>query len=105
MNETRMLTSADDVFRELLNSKMHGNIIGITSPVLGEGIFLTSVQEVVQDESGLVIIIKPYDSSGFFFPTNRLHLPDIVSVFPFKSKFENPFIRHLSTDREDRQSA
>jgi hypothetical protein len=100
-NNEEFLTSKDEIFRELLHSKIHGNVVGICSDRLGNGMYLTAVEELLQDDGDLIAIIKPYDCTGHFFPVNRLHIGEITSVFPFKSKFENPFATKLTSSNND----
>lgn len=100
-NESDLLTLREDIFQEVLKSKIHGNVIGINSARLGEGMFLTAVEDLLLDHQDLVVILKPYDTTGLFFPTNRIKLGEIRSVFPFQSPFVNPFLDKLSSSTEE----
>jgi hypothetical protein len=91
--EEDFLLDRDSIFKQILDSTATGNLVGITSEKLGTGMFLTSVEQVImEDEGEVIVVLKPYDATGYIFPTNRLHLSDITSLFPFKTKFQNPYI-------------
>jgi hypothetical protein len=80
----------------LLNSMAHGNAVGISSPALGTGIYITAVEKILNnndifDQSEIVIVLKGYDITGHFFERNAIKLSEIKSVWPLKSPFKNPF--------------
>jgi hypothetical protein len=80
----------------LLASKESGTAIGISAPVLGSGIFITAVEKILNnndifDQSEIVIVLKAYDITGYFFARNVIKLNEIKSVWPLKSPFKNPF--------------
>jgi hypothetical protein len=87
-----------DVLHILVESKEHGTAVGVLAPLLGQEIFVTAVQDIIIDED-VTIIFKSYDKTGYMLETNKLKLDDIKSVCPFKSPFENPWLRGL-TDRK-----
>jgi hypothetical protein len=104
-NHEEFLTSKNEIFRELLNSKLHGNIVGVTSVRLGNGMFLTAVEDMLLEGDSVTVVLKPYDTTGYFLTTNRILIDDISSIFPFKSKFVNPFMNKLESDSEERKLA
>ena len=80
----------------LVNSMAHGNAVGISSPALGTGIYITAVEKILNnndifDQSEIVIVLKGYDITGYFFERNAIKLSEIKSVWPLKSPFKNPF--------------
>ena len=87
------------VLAALVASKENGTAIGINAPVLGSGIFITSVEKILNnndifDQSEIVIVLKAYDITGHFFERNMIKLNDIKSVWPLKSPFKNPFFKN-----------
>lgn len=85
------------VLSALLDSKDHETAIGIRSPSLGEGVFVTSVDEILLGDGNdeTKIILKGYDSTGCVLPTNEVRLSDIEAICRFSSKFENPFLKAI----------
>jgi hypothetical protein len=79
----------------LAQSKSHGTAVGIKAPNLGTGIYVTAVEDIVIGDE-IVIVLKSYDITGYMFETNKLKLWEIGSVFPFKSAFENPYMRNIA---------
>ena len=91
-----VITSPGSILQALRDSKENHSTIGINSPLLGSGTFLTCVTDIiVLDDlaASPTIVLLSYDITGYFLPTNILKLEDISSVCPFVSKFPNPFVK------------
>jgi hypothetical protein len=97
--DREFITTPDALFLELVESKLHGNVIGISSPLLGAGIFMTAVEDILLEGKKTIIILKRYDINGHFLSTNKLPLEKIAAVCPFKSKFSNPFLSRITGER------
>ena len=82
----------------LAESKAHGTAVGVSAPVLGSEIYVTAVEDIVIGEE-ITIVLKNYDITGYMLETNKLKLGEIKSVCPFKSYFENPYMRTLKTGK------
>jgi hypothetical protein len=80
------------IIQELMNSKQYGNAIGISSPVLGAGMFVTAVDDIEFEGLKPIIVLKNFDISGYFFSRNKISVDDIIAVCPFTSKFITPFL-------------
>jgi len=91
---TEFVSDPGEVLNVLTESKLNGTAVGINAPVLGSGIFVTAVEEVIIGEE-ITIVLKSYDMTGYILETNKLTLGQINSVCPFKSAFENPYMRTL----------
>jgi len=78
----------------LTRSREAGTTVGICAALLGAGIHLTSVEDLLIDED-IVIVLKPYDATGCILSVARLRLSDIDYVLPFNSTFINPFFKSL----------
>ena len=82
---------------EVLRTSMeNGTAVGINAPVLGSGIYITAVEKILNnndifDQSEIVIVLKAYDITGYFFARNVIKLNEIKSVWPLRSPFKNPF--------------
>lgn len=87
-----------EIFRALLNSKERGTAIGIISPLLGKGMFVTGVEDILigDGQENSHVILKGYDFTGHILETNTIRLTDIEGVCMFSSKFGNPFLKTLS---------
>jgi hypothetical protein len=87
-----------EVFRALLDSKERGTAIGIKSAVLGRGMFVTGVDEILigDGRENTRIILKGYDFTGHVLATNSIPLTEIEGVCMFDSKFGNPILKTLS---------
>jgi hypothetical protein len=86
--ELEFMTNTNDILRILIHSKKHGNVVGIGSPALGAGIFMTAVDDVIVDYE-TVIYLKSCDINGTRLEKNMLKLTDITIACSFKSQYEN----------------
>src|SRR5687767_14052860 len=75
-------------------SKDHGTVLGIHSPALGGGVYITAVS-CITTGAETTVVLNSYDSSGNILTTSKLRLADIRCVFPFQSVFENPYTKDL----------
>jgi hypothetical protein len=85
--ELQFFTSSDEILRILIHSKEYGNVVGIVSPVLGAGMFITAVEKIILDYE-TVIQIKAEDINGEVLDCNTLKLSDITCACPFRTRFE-----------------
>lgn len=95
-----IVTSADEILKSLVESHGSGTMIGITSPELGPGTYITAVRDILIDDDDHIIVIRGYDRSGYFFSKDTLNLKNITSVIPFNSIFDNPFLREVKKELE-----
>ena len=93
MVEKELVTEEKRILEILLASKLHEYVVGIHSEQLGSELCLTQVEDIIIPEGQTpIVILKGYDISGHFLDRNKINLESITSVYPFSSKFENPFI-------------
>lgn len=87
-----------EIFKALLDSKDRGTSIGIKASVLGKGMFVTGVEDILLGDGreNTHIILKGYDFTGHVLETNTIRLTDIEGVCCFTSKFGNPFLKTIS---------
>jgi len=85
--ELEFVTAGEDILRILIHSKEFGNVVGITSPVLGSGVFMTAVEKVILDYE-VVIQLKAEDVTGKHLVNSTLRLSEITIACAFKSKFD-----------------
>lgn len=89
----------DKILRVLTDSKDHKTAIAIACDRLGPDYYITAVDNIFLGENGgeIVVVLKPYDITGYIFVTHKVLLSDIKAVSPFKSKFENPYMKVSQT--------
>jgi hypothetical protein len=85
--ELEFTTASEEILRILIHSKEYGNVIGISSPFLGAGIFITAVDKIILDYE-TIVQLKPYDVNGGTLEKNVLKLTEITSACAFKSRYE-----------------
>ncbi|MGC1240212.1 MAG: hypothetical protein WA874_01430 [Chryseosolibacter sp.] len=86
-----------EIFKALLDSKERGTAIGIKSSMLGKGMFVTAVQDILigDGRENTHIIFKGYDFTGHVLDINSVRLTDIEGICCFTSKFGNPILKTL----------
>lgn len=95
---TELVTDPGEILNILTDSKTNGTAVGINARVLGPEIAVTAVEAIIINQD-VTIILKNFDSTGYMLETNKLKLGDIQSVCPFKSPFENPYMRTLKNGK------
>lgn len=88
--ELEFVCASEEILRLLIHSKEYGNVIAISSPVLGAGIFITAVERVILDYE-VVVGLKPSDVNGIPLSKNILKLTDITCACAFRSSYEKVF--------------
>lgn len=87
-----------EIFKALLESKEQATAIGIKSEMLGKGMFVTGVKDILigDGHENTLVILKGYDFTGHILSTSNLRLTEIEGVCQFSSKFGNPILKTLS---------
>ena len=91
---TELVSEPGEMLNILAESKANGTTVGVIAAVLGKDIYVTAVEDIIIDND-ITIVLKSYDITGYMLETNKLRLGEISSVCPFKSQFENPYMRSL----------
>lgn len=91
---TDLVSDPGEMLTILNESKQSGTAVGINAPSLGNEIYITAVEDIVIGKD-ITVILKNYDITGYILGTNKLKIGDIKSVYPFKSTFENPYMRTM----------
>jgi hypothetical protein len=81
--------------KELMQSKETGKAIGIYCPAIGEGMFLTCVEDISTVDGEETVSLKPYDMQGILLQRNQLSLSEIKSVCLMNCLYKNPLFREL----------
>lgn len=87
-----------EIFKALLASKEQGTAIGIKSDLLGKGMFVTGVENILigDGHENTRVILKGMDFTGHVLETNTVMLTEIEGVCRFNSKFGNPIQKTVS---------
>lgn len=87
-----------EIFKALLDSKENGTAIGIKCGMLGKGMFVAGIEDILLGDGheNTRVILKGHDFTGHVLDINSVRLTDIEGVCRFKSKFGNPILKTLS---------
>lgn len=76
------------ILRELSRCKETGKLVGIKALTLGEGMVLSSVEDIYQEGSNEVIVVKWYDRNNTASKTH-VFIDEILSVQPMDKMKRN----------------
>jgi hypothetical protein len=93
------ISDQEEILKVLYESKNQGSVVGISAAILGSGVFLTAVDNIMEANGNYLIVLKGYDVTGYILERNKIRLTDIRSVCPFKSKFTNPYLKEFTDER------
>lgn len=88
----QFLRSRKAILKELVRSRENRTVIGVYAAALGEGMFITSVDDIYVDDTEEIIVLKRYDLSGLILPRTELSLSEIQAICPFDLVYKNPVI-------------
>ncbi len=96
-SDFEFIRDSDKILEILNDSLRYGQAVGINSPTLGTGLYITAVDKILNyndffDQREVVVVLKGYDITGYFFEKNVVRLHEIKSVWRLNSKFRNPFL-------------
>lgn len=80
------------ILKELVISSMSGNVVGIYSRALGEGMFLAAVEKIESNAREEIITLNRYDMSGHMLARTRVTIDEIHMVCPFNRVYTNPYV-------------
>lgn len=92
------ITEPREIFKALLDSKEHETAIGIKSEVLGKGMFVTAIDDILigDGHENTRVVLKGLDFTGHVLETNSVMLTEIEGVCRFNSKFGNPILNTVN---------
>lgn len=83
------IRSRKGIMRELMISKESGNLLGLISPSLGEGIFLILVEALDSENSEDVVVFQKYQiTDGQFQLSRKLNINEIKGVCTFSYNYQ-----------------
>jgi hypothetical protein len=77
----------------LTENKGSGKVLGVYCPIIGNGMFLTGVDDIILADKQETVVLKPYDMNGILLIPNQVPLTAIRSVCPFESFYINPIVK------------
>ena len=90
-NPLAIVSSRKSILNALVSSLKHETVIGVYAQALGEGMFLTAVDEIVDEETDKIVGFKRYDVSGHILPRTHFALSEIKAVCPLNARYVNPY--------------
>jgi hypothetical protein len=87
------------ILQELQYCHNKGNLVGVYSDVLGEGMFLLGVEDVIQLQDEELIVFYPDDMSGLPLKRRTIFLKEIKKIVPFNNLYINPRNTFLYVDQ------
>lgn len=95
------ITDAAEILKVLIDSKENGNVIGITALSFGPTIAMTAVDDIVDVKNDKIVLLRENDLLGIKLAESEVLLSEIVSVYPLKTKYNDPFHVRLRDYRKD----
>jgi hypothetical protein len=86
--QVQFIRNENAILKQFQLCKKSRGLVGVYSPVFGKGMFLTTVDEIIDNEE--TIIFKPYDISGNFLEKTAVSLKDISCICPFNQIYTEP---------------
>lgn len=84
------IKSKKGILKELYISKQSRNLVGVYSPVLGEGMFLVAVEDIETHHKEEIILFHKYDASGHILTRTAVSIDEIKMVCPFNKAYTHP---------------
>ena len=76
----------------VINCYKNQTLIGIFSPVLGEGMFVTGVHDIYDYNEEPIVMLKRYDICGELLIRETLALNEIKAICIFDNAYKHPII-------------
>lgn len=100
LKKTNALTSGNLKFirspRKMISALQEcldkGAVVGIYSRVLGEGMFLTGVENIYLDDDEKVVVLKRYDLGGNILARTHFSIHEFDSICLLGMAYTNPFM-------------
>ena len=88
--EVKIITTGKPMLEQLELCRRSGGLIGVYSPLLGRGMFLTAVEDIDRSSEGVRVVFKPYDMNGNFLERSTLLVREISGICPFNQVYVEP---------------
>ena len=74
----------------LVNTHKKGTVVGIYSNVLGDGMFVTGIEDIYEYEGDYIVHLKRYDVIGTILMRETISLSEIKAICVFDMHYKNP---------------
>lgn len=92
-SQTGFVKSRKQMLNALMESRKNGTAIGVYSDVLGEGMFVTGVDDVYNDSNEQVVVLSQYELSGLILQRSTLSVGEIKGVCVFDMPYTSPLLQ------------
>jgi hypothetical protein len=89
----RFVKTRKEITRAIINSLDNQEVLGIYSPALGEGLFLTGVLFFETSQAEPIVTLNRYDHNGVLLHRTELGISEIKAACALKMKYENPLLK------------
>jgi hypothetical protein len=96
--EYNFIVDSSEIFQALAISKNEERMIALIVPSISEGLFITAVDDIVEQADGKIIIVKQYNSNGIMIKRNKICLHEIMGACLLTSKWVNPILKVMIKD-------
>lgn len=83
----KFVKSRKAILTMVSESQRHGAVLGVYCNAFGEGMFLTTVEDVLGDEDEIIVVFNPVDSAGIPLLRNTVSLHEIKMLCTFEKQF------------------
>jgi hypothetical protein len=84
------IRSKKKMISELEYCLRKSNLVGVYCPLLGNGMFLVGVENIVYGDDGTLIVFYSQDMSGHTLSRRTLHIDEINMIVPFNNPYISP---------------
>lgn|SRR5690606_34778643 len=76
----------------LQESELNDTVVGIYAPVLGDGMFLTTVEQIHFLTGDTIVVLNQFELSGGLLHKSILSVNEIHTVCPFPVPYRHPIL-------------
>lgn len=86
----KVVKSRKEISRAITNAMETHTVLGVYSPALGDGLFLTGVLFYDTNHAEPIVTLNRYDHHGILLHRTELGISEIKGVCTLKMKYQNP---------------
>lgn len=88
--EVKFLKDQKSILKQIMLCKKSGGLLGVYSLAFGQGMFLTTVEDIDFKVDDTLISFKPYDMNGTFIKKSTISVKNISGICPFNQIYIEP---------------
>lgn len=89
----KVVRSRKEIARAIRHALDTNTVLGMYSPALGEGLFLTGVLFFDTSHAEPIVTLNRYDHHGVLLHRTELGISEIKGVCSLRMKYENPLVK------------